>query len=90
MDGLLKALFGSGFDFGKQGVMGALGSEQFTNLLNAGTSLYNGVQMGDYLDFQKSLASSAENRNQKLFDRDMEKDDLRRGAFDQASNILGF
>ena len=52
--------------------MGALGSEGFANLIKGGTSLYNGMQMGDMLDFQKNLATKADQRTDTLFQQDQE------------------
>ncbi len=75
MDNILSALFGKGFDFNKEGLMGILGSEGFANLLKGGTSLYNGMKMGDMLDFQKNLAQKAEGRTNRLFQNDMEDRD---------------
>ena len=67
----MKAIFGSGgLDFGKQGIMGTLGSEGFSNLLKGGMSIYNGMQMGDMLDFQKGMAKNADRRTESLFQQD--------------------
>jgi len=84
MEGLLK-LFGP-----DSPLMSILGSEGMKNIITGGLGLKNGLEMGDMLDFQKNLAVKADTRTQQMFDRDMEKDDLRRGAFDDASDILGF
>ncbi len=70
MDTLVSSLFGEGFDFGKEGIMGMLGSEGFKNLLAGGKSLYDANQTGNMLDFQKGLATKADARTEKLFQRD--------------------
>ena len=95
MDALLKALFGNGFDFaangfGEKGIMGMLGSEGFSNLLSGGSSLMQGLQTGDLLDFQKDLATKADARSAALFKEDSKATKNRVGAFDDAEKILGF
>jgi len=72
MNELLQALFGKNFNIGQNGILGALGSEGFSNLLQGGMSLYNGMQMGDMLDFQKNLANDAQIKSNLLFDQDQE------------------
>ena len=71
-------------------LMNILGSEGMKNLITGGLGLKNGLEMGDMLDFQKNLAVKADARTEQIFDRDMEKDELRSKAFDGASDILGF
>ena len=71
--GMITKLLGE--NFGKDGLMGILGSEGFANLIKGGTSLYNGMQMGDMLDFQKGLATKADQRTDTLFQQDQEDRD---------------
>ncbi len=73
MDTIVSSLFGEGFDFGKEGLMGMLGGEGFKNLLSGGTGLYKAGQAGDMLDFQKGLATKAETRTDKLFQQDQDE-----------------
>ncbi len=77
MEGLMKALFGKGFDFGQEGIMGMLGSEGFSSLLKGGADLMTGLQTGDMLDFQKDLASKADARTDTLFNQDQEDREYR-------------
>jgi hypothetical protein len=51
-------------------LMKMLGSEGMANLIKGGTSLFNGMQMGDMLDFQKNLATKADQRTDTLFQQD--------------------
>jgi len=78
--GSLMKLFGNNSDFMKM-----LGSEGFKNLIAGGTALYQGSQMGDMLDFQKSLATKADQRTEALFQNDLEKDRNRQEAFRQGA-----
>ena len=73
MEGLLSALFGKSFDFGKEGIMGMLGSEEMKNLISGGMGLYQANQTGDMLDFQKNMATKADARTQTLFDQDQDE-----------------
>ncbi len=94
MDKILQMLFGEGFNlaegFGKEGLMGMIGSEGFANLLKGGTDLMSGLQTGDMLDFQKDRTTRIDKMNEEKFDSDMKSDENRTGAFDDAAKILGF
>lgn len=65
MGDMLSKLLGSDF-------MKLLGSEGFGNLIKGGTALYGGMQAGDMMDFQKSLANKSEARTETLFQQDQE------------------
>ncbi len=60
-------------DFSMKGLMELLGNEGFANLIKGGTGLWQGMQMGDMLDFQKDQANIANQRQDLLF-KDYEED----------------
>jgi len=66
----MKMIMGKDFNFSNKGLMGILGNEGFGNLLDGGMKLYNGMQMGDMLDFQKGMAKNADRRTESLFQQD--------------------
>ena len=75
---------------GTQGFMDLLGSEGLKNMIAGGGALMDYNQTNKMMDFQMDKANNMERKSDIMFDRDMAKDDNRTGAFDEASNILGF
>jgi len=75
MEGLMSTLFGKTFDFGKDGIMGMLGNEGMANLIKGIGTGVNAFQTNDLMNFQKGLATKADDRTQSLFDRDNREQD---------------
>lgn len=68
--GALKSLMDL---FGKNSnLMDILGSEGFSNMIQGVTAFHQGNKMGDMMDFQKGLATNAEDRTDTLFKQDQE------------------
>ncbi len=79
---LMSSIFGEGFDMTKMfdsfgpdgaggGIMDFLGSDLAKNALSGGLAWNQSNQMGDMMDFNKTMATNADNRNQSAFDYDM-------------------
>ncbi len=76
---------GMGDLFGKDGQLGSMmggitdmfGNEGFKNLLGGGLGIYNSMQAGDMMDFQKDLMRSNEARSQDVFDREKRDEEAR-------------
>ncbi len=70
MDFLTKLFGDLAGSFGKDGMMSGLmdmlGSEGMSNLMKGGTALYGGMQAGDMMDFNKSMATKADARQDTL------------------------
>ena len=75
MGEIMKLLFGADFKLGTDGIMGMLGNEGMSNLLEGITKYKSGQDMSDMLDLQKGFATNAEARTQTLFEDDQERND---------------
>lgn len=69
--GIMDAL--SSLFSGEGGIAKFLGSEMFSNLIQGGGALYQGMQAGDMMDFTQNLMSKQEGRTDKLFQDDQEQ-----------------
>ena len=59
----LSSLFGKG---------SFLGSDAFKNMAGLGTNVWQGMQMGDMMDYQKNMATQSMNMQQQAFDMNKE------------------
>ena len=48
------------------GVMDMIGGEGFANLIKGGSALYGGMQAGDMMDFNQTMATKADARQDVL------------------------
>ncbi len=91
---IMSTLFGEGFNladsFGKEGIMGMLGSEGTKNLFSGVTGLMDVNQTGDLMDFQKKFAKKADARTERSLAMDEEDRKLNQDSFSGAADILGF
>jgi len=78
MEGIGKLLTDLVGKMGFKNVGDLLGSDMMKNIVSGGMALNNSMQMGDMMDFQKDLATNADNRTQTLFDQDQETAERRR------------
>jgi len=52
-----------------------LGSDAFKNMAGLGTNVWQGMQMGDMMNFQKDMANQSMGMQQQAFDANMEDRD---------------
>jgi len=77
------SLFGEtglgGLDLGKMlsGITDLFKNEGFANLLGGGLGLYNTIQAGNLMDFQKDMYKANEARNQDLYEREKKEEEAR-------------
>jgi len=75
LSGMMTDLLGEG---GMSKMMEFMGGDVMKNMIAGGTALSNSMQTGDLMDFQKGLATNADNRTQTMFDQDQETAERRR------------
>jgi hypothetical protein len=60
------------------GVTDMFGNEGFKNLLGGGLGIYNAMQAGDLMDFQKDMMGRNEARSADVFQREKEDEEARK------------
>jgi len=64
--------------FGKEGGLGdILGSQGFKNIMGGGMSIWDRMQAGDLMDFQKDMWKRNEARSADLFQREKQEEEAR-------------